>query len=78
MIMKKPDTKITEKLYFLLRESVQMVGQFKPSAVLLCIEESLTLTEYNQCKTFLTWLTDNNKTFGRNLDSVWKEWLETL
>ena len=63
-----------EKLYYLLREAASMMGTFEPSEIMPCIEEDLTLEEYEHCTNFLTWLVSNKKTYGSNVNSVWEEW----
>jgi hypothetical protein len=64
---------LTPTLEALLHNGVKTIGSFEPDKVLPFIEEQLTSQEYETGYAFLSWVADNNKTFGWNLPEVFNE-----
>jgi hypothetical protein len=70
--------KLGELLYYKLSEAVKM-GGYDPNRALPFIEESLTPRDYDMVYMFLSWVHQNNKTFGRaNYEQVFREWQEDM
>jgi hypothetical protein len=63
--------KLTAGVSNLLRTAVQTSGSYDVDENIWQIEECLTPKQYSDCSLFFKWLTDNNKTFGRNVKDVW-------
>jgi len=57
----------------LLLEAVGRSGTFDPDKTLFYIEESLTAEEFDTAEKFLGWCHKKGKTFGHNIESVFKE-----
>jgi len=66
------------KVFFLIPKGVELVGSYEPEEVLSYIDERLTNMEYAAVFLFLTWVSENNKTFKPSLPEVWAKWETTL
>lgn len=73
----KLKSEISEKLIVLFRDAVSMSGNYTPEDNIFYFEESLTMDEASFAWAFFSWLTENEKTFGRNLPDVYKEFVAT-
>ncbi len=68
-----PDPNVLiEPLPTLLRQAAKTFGTHDPEEVMGYIEEQLTGEQYRIAHEFLTWLTDNDYTFGHNIQEVYK------
>ena len=56
--------KLSPKLKNLLLQGVKQVGSYDPDEVFPYIEEQLTGAEYVVAQGFLTWMCENDLTFG--------------
>ena len=56
---------------YLIKYAVSCAGTFDPDIVLDYVMEKLTLDEYKEAEAFLTWIHENNLTFGHNFDSMY-------
>lgn len=69
--------KLSNKLATVLHDGAGAVGTFDPNEVLSYVMENLTQSEYDIAKGFLTWVYDNDKTFGWNIKEVYQEYILT-
>lgn len=58
------EMRLTSKLETLLLQAVRNAGSYHPREALACIEEQLTLAEFNASVAFLDWIFISNKSFG--------------
>lgn len=59
-----------------LRTSVNIEASYEPSRNIACIEHELDEDEVIQAEAFLTWVYENNKSFGLgNINSVYDEFV---
>lgn len=59
-----------------LRASVNIEASYEPNRNIACIEHELDENEVIQAEAFLTWVHENNKSFGRgNINSVYDEFV---
>lgn len=70
--------RLSAKLQTLLLMGCKQAGSFKPEEALIGVEESMTQSECRDATEFLKWVTENKRTFGHNIDTVWAEWQSTL
>ena len=66
-------TILSEKLIFLFRDAVNASGSFVPEENLMYFEESISINESRFAWPFFNWISENNKTFGRNLPDVYQD-----
>ncbi len=70
---------LSRLLSTLLLRGVRQCGSYEPEEVLSYIEESLNNLELMECEAFLTWVSQNKKTFGHgNIEALWAEHQSTL
>lgn len=68
-----PDPNVlAEPLPTLLRRAAKTLGTHNPEDSMCYIEEDLTGEQYKIVFDFLTWLKDNDYTFGHNIQEVYK------
>lgn len=58
-----------------LLDGPKWCGSYEPMRVLARYEESMTHDQYVTASKFLVWVQDNKKTYGHNIDKVYKEYL---
>lgn len=63
---------LPEPLPALLRRAAKTLGTHNPEDSMCYIEEDLTGEQYKIVFDFLTWLKDNDYTFGHNIQEVYK------
>ncbi|RDJ34928.1 MAG: hypothetical protein DWQ19_08830 [Crenarchaeota archaeon] len=69
---------LSDKLRTLLLKGASQAGGFDPDEVFPYIEEQLTQAEYLTAQLFLTWICENNLTFGHgNIQQRFAEHLKT-
>lgn len=72
MVLKK----LGEKNYALISQGVKSVGSYDPGEILFIFEEQLYTDEVKDIIKFLTWMHENQKSFGSgNYEEVFKEFL---
>ncbi len=68
---------LNSKVADLLRDAVNISGQYNPDENFFYIEERLTIEQAIFARAFLEWVHKNGKKFGRNVPEVYLEFVPT-
>jgi hypothetical protein len=67
--------KLGKRNYALIKSAVKMSGNFNPNENLPIIMENLQCNQVEEIVSFLTWVYNNNKTFGSgNYEQIFSEY----
>lgn len=66
---------LSEKLKYVLLEGPKVFGTYRYPDALGGMDESLSLSEHETAESFLTWVVENEYTYGYgNLNTLFEEW----
>jgi len=72
-VIKDYRPELPRHLSILMRDACKTTGTLNPDENLPLFEEYLTEAEYDEVRAFYQWCVDNNRTFGHNIQSVYRQ-----